>query len=56
MTEIEIAPIKAHDRGTPKINGPAIYGASPGKPFLYAIPVRGESAVRYSCREHSLRD
>ena len=31
----------------PKINGPDIYGARPGKPFLYAIPATGEKPLQY---------
>ena len=50
MAKIDIAPVKAHDQGAPKINGPSIYGASPGRPFLYAIPVRGERPLRYECQ------
>jgi alpha-galactosidase len=29
----------------PRINGPSIYGATPGKPFLYRIPVTGRKPV-----------
>lgn len=33
---------------TPRINGPAIYGASPGKPFLFTIPVTGKRPVYFA--------
>jgi alpha-galactosidase len=32
----------------PKINGPEIYGARPGHPFLYRIPTTGERPMRFS--------
>jgi alpha-galactosidase len=32
----------------PKINGPEIYGARPGHPFLYRIPCTGERPIRFS--------
>src|ERR1039457_1328436 len=32
----------------PKINGPAVYGARPGHPFLYRIPCTGERPIRFS--------
>src|ERR1051325_6736964 len=32
----------------PRINGPKIYGARPGNPFLYRIPVQGERPMRFS--------
>jgi alpha-galactosidase len=34
----------------PRINGPAIYGCRPGRPFLYRIPCTGERPVRFSAR------
>ncbi len=46
--EIEIAPLKPFDQGSPKINGPKIYGASPKRDFLYYIPIRGERPLTYS--------
>ncbi len=33
---------------SPRINGPAVYGATPGRPFLYRIPVTGKKPVAYS--------
>lgn len=35
---------------SPKINGPAIYGARPGHPILYKIPVTGEAPLHLSVR------
>ena len=32
----------------PRINGPAIYGARPGHPFLYRIPCTGRRPIRFS--------
>lgn len=32
----------------PRINGPAIYGARPGHPFLYRIPAQGERPMTFS--------
>ena len=32
----------------PGINGPAIYGQRPGRPFLYTIPVSGKRPVTYA--------
>jgi alpha-galactosidase len=32
----------------PKINGPEVYGARPGHPFLYRIPCTGERPIRFS--------
>jgi alpha-galactosidase len=32
----------------PRINGPAVYGARPGHPFLYRIPATGERPMRFS--------
>lgn len=46
--DIAIAPVASHLEGAPKINGPALYGASPGKDFLYAIPCRGERPICFS--------
>ena len=33
-----------------KINGPTVYGARPGHPFLYRIPCTGERPVRFSAQ------
>jgi alpha-galactosidase len=32
----------------PRINGPEVYGARPGHPFLYRIPCTGERPIRFS--------
>ena len=32
----------------PRINGPKIYGARPGRPFLYRIPATGERPMKFS--------
>lgn len=32
---------------TPAINGPDVFGARPGSPFLYAIPVSGQKPMTY---------
>ena len=33
---------------TPRINGPRIFGAHPGNPFLYHLPVTGDRPIAYS--------
>ena len=48
LFEIEVAPAKPFDQGTPHINGPEIYGASPGRDFLYSMPVRGARPLKFS--------
>jgi alpha-galactosidase len=35
---------------TPRINGPTIYGAHPGHPFLYRIPATGVRPLRFSAK------
>jgi alpha-galactosidase len=32
----------------PRINGPKVYGARPGNPFLYRIPAQGERPMQFS--------
>ncbi|MGD9556858.1 MAG: putative Ig domain-containing protein [Mangrovibacterium sp.] len=34
----------------PRINGPLVYGARPGHPFLYRIPCQGERPLRFSVK------
>jgi len=34
----------------PRINGPEIYGARPGHPFLYRIPAQGGRPMKFSAR------
>lgn len=43
-----LAPAAVWNAGAPSINGPAIYGASPGKEFRYLIPTVGERPLRFS--------
>ena len=33
---------------SPRINGPKVYGARPGHPFLYRIPCTGERPIHFS--------
>lgn len=33
---------------SPRINGPSVFGARPGSPFLYTIPVTGERPMEFS--------
>ena len=40
-------PVPAHE-GAPHINAPPVYGASPGKPFLYRVPVTGERPMKFT--------
>jgi alpha-galactosidase len=35
---------------SPQINGPSVYGATPGRPFLYRIPVTGRKPMSFSAR------
>lgn len=53
--QTKLAPSIIWDKGPPIINGPDVYGASPGKDFLYLIPTVGERPIRFfrimpSCR------
>ena len=41
VAEIRTPPAPA----TPRINGPRVYGARPGHPFFYHLPVTGERPV-----------
>ncbi len=34
----------------PRINGPKVYGARPGRPFLYRIPCQGERPMTFAVR------
>ena len=34
----------------PRINGPLVYGAHPGHPFLYRIPCQGERPIQFSVK------
>jgi alpha-galactosidase len=33
---------------TPRINGPKVYGARPGRPFLYTIPATGDEPISFA--------
>jgi len=46
--QIVLAPVAAWDAGAPVINGPAVTGASPGKPFLFLVPTVGERPLRFT--------
>lgn len=43
-----IAKRSPFDQGAPRIQAPAVYGASPEKPILYRIPVLGQRPMRFS--------
>ena len=43
-----IAKRSPFDQGIPRIQAPAIYGASPGKPILYRLPVLGKRPIRFT--------
>src|SRR5262249_58400459 len=32
---------------TPRINGPRVFGARPGSPFLFTIPCTGDEPISY---------
>jgi len=34
----------------PRINGPLVYGARPGRPFLYRIPCTGERPIKFNAQ------
>ena len=34
----------------PRINGPAVYGARAGNPFLFRIPCAGERPIRFATK------
>lgn len=35
------------DQGEPHINGPSVFGLTPGKICFYVFPVRGETPIRF---------
>ena len=47
MRHIEIAPYAPHDRGPARLHMPSVLGASPEKPFLYAIPATGKRPLSF---------
>jgi alpha-galactosidase len=40
--------IASNDASKLAIHGPLVYGATPGRPFLYRIPATGSGSLRYS--------
>lgn len=44
----EICTLRAKPQ--PRINGPLVYGARPGNPFLYRIPCQGERPLQFSVK------
>lgn len=47
-TSIRLAAVAPWNEGVPAIHGPDIYGASAGKPLLYAVPTTGERPIRFT--------
>lgn len=49
ITKTEYTPyiLTPYAKAKPKINGPDIYGARPGNPFLYRIPATGQNPLVY---------
>ena len=47
-TRVHLAAVTPWSEGNPTIHGPDIYGASAGKPFLYAVPATGERPIHYA--------
>ncbi len=45
---VHLAPVAPWNEGSPALHGPAICGASAGKPFLHAIPATGERPLRFN--------
>lgn len=43
-----LAAVTPWNEGKPVINGPEVYGASPGKTFLYLIPTVGQRPITFS--------
>src|SRR5213078_2982792 len=35
---------------TPRINGARVYGARPGRPFLFHVPATGDRPMQYSAQ------
>jgi alpha-galactosidase len=35
----------------PRLNGPLVYGARPGRPFLYRLPAQGTRPMRFAARD-----
>jgi len=49
--QTKLAALIPWDKGAPVINGPGVYGASPGKDFLYLIPTVGERPICFSAEK-----
>jgi len=43
-----LAPVAPWDEGAPRINGPRIFGARPGSPFYFSVPVAGARPLVFS--------
>ena len=48
MGRIEMAPYVPYDQGPAHLHIPTVYGASPNKPMLWAIPATGVRPLRYA--------
>ena len=46
---VTLAPRIPFRSGAPHINGPAVFGLTPGKICFYVFPVRGETPVSFRC-------
>jgi alpha-galactosidase len=44
------APLTPKPGPAPRINGPRLYGARPGRPFLYRIPCTGTRPIEFSAK------
>jgi len=42
--------IASGDPPEPRINGPRVVGATPGRPFLFLVPATGQGPLRYAAR------
>jgi alpha-galactosidase len=49
MSHTIIAHVGSSREGAPRLHHPSVYGASPGKPFLYRIPVTGQRPITFEC-------
>ena len=50
QTSVQLAPVLPWNEGEPRLHGPELFGASAGKPFLYAVPATGERPMGF-CAE-----
>ena len=51
MIKTEIAPYKPHDKGPARLHTPTVYGASPDKYMLYAIPATGKRPLCFTAED-----